>query len=86
MLGTTELRVTIRDTGIGIASSDLERIFEPFYQVESSHTREFGGAGLGLALVKELSEAHHGRASVVSTVGEGSTFTVLFSSPATKSS
>ena len=86
VLGAAELRVTIRDTGIGIAAPDLERIFDPFYQVESSHTREFGGAGLGLALVKELSEAHHGGVSVVSTVGEGSTFTVHFSNPVTKNS
>ena len=81
VLGATELRVTIRDTGIGIAAKDLERIFDPFYQVESSHTREFGGAGLGLALVKELSEAHHGGVSVVSTVGEGSTFHGTFLKP-----
>ena len=85
-MGTSQLKVTVRDTGIGIASSDLERIFDPFYQVESSHTREFGGAGLGLALVKELSAAHHGSVSVVSTVGEGSTFTVHFSNTLAKTS
>ncbi len=50
----------IADTGIGIPASERERVFDPFYQVDSSSTREFGGSGLGLALVRRLIEAHNG--------------------------
>jgi signal transduction histidine kinase len=66
----------VSDTGIGIPPEEHERIFDRFYQVDGSSRRRYGGVGLGLALVKEIVEAHGGTIQVVSKVGEGSTFTV----------
>lgn len=66
---------TIQDTGIGIASNDLERIFEKFSQANSSTTRDYGGTGLGLAICRKLIEMMGGKISVSSKIGEGSTFT-----------
>jgi signal transduction histidine kinase/DNA-binding response OmpR family regulator len=68
--------ISVADQGIGIMPEEHERIFERFYQVDGSLTRRYGGTGLGLALVKEIVEAHGGRVSVESEVGAGSTFTV----------
>jgi len=70
--------VVVRDAGIGISRDQLAHIFEPFFQVDSSSTREYGGTGLGLTLAKAYVEAHGGRIWVDSTPGEGSTFTVSF--------
>jgi CheY-like chemotaxis protein/anti-sigma regulatory factor (Ser/Thr protein kinase) len=64
------------DRGIGIGSNDLPRIFKPFVQLDARLAREYGGTGLGLALVKQLVALHNGRVEVTSTPGEGSTFTV----------
>ena len=72
------LIITVNDNGIGIARSEIDKIFTPFYQVESSHTREFGGAGLGLALAKELVDLHYGNIEVESIPGTGSTFILHF--------
>ena len=69
---TAELQV--RDTGMGISKESLPRIFERFYQADPQRTT---GAGLGLAVVKELVEAHGGTISVESTIGVGSTFTIV---------
>jgi two-component system phosphate regulon sensor histidine kinase PhoR len=66
----------IKDTGHGIPPEDLPRIFERFYRVEKARSRERGGTGLGLALVKHGVEAHGGSVSVSSTLGEGSIFTI----------
>ena len=68
--------VSVTDSGIGIHQAQHQRIFERFYQVASSLTREHGGTGLGLALVRELVEAHKGEVRVKSSEGVGSTFTI----------
>jgi signal transduction histidine kinase len=66
----------IADTGIGIPRDECDKIFDKFHQVDSSATRSFEGVGLGLYIVKSFTEMLHGRISVVSQVGCGSTFTV----------
>jgi two-component system phosphate regulon sensor histidine kinase PhoR len=68
------LCVSVSDTGIGIPSQDLPRIFERFYKVDRSRTRNAGGTGLGLAIAKHLVEGHGGRLWADSTEGRGSTF------------
>jgi two-component system, NarL family, sensor histidine kinase BarA len=68
----------VTDNGIGISRQQLPYIFEPFFQVDSSSTREYGGSGLGLALAKAYVEAHGGRIWVDSTVGKGSSFVASF--------
>ena len=68
--------ISIKDTGIGIPSDQLDKVFDRFYQVDSSQTRDYEGSGLGMALAKELVELHHGTISVESREGIGSTFIV----------
>ncbi len=71
-------RIRVTDDGLGISAALLPKLFEPFSQVDSSTTREQGGLGVGLALVKDLVELHGGRVSVESAGAQrGSTFTVL---------
>jgi two-component system phosphate regulon sensor histidine kinase PhoR len=64
----------VRDTGIGITSEHIPRLFERFYRVDKARSRALGGTGLGLAIVKHLVLAHHGHVRVESQVGVGSTF------------
>ncbi len=66
----------IRDEGMGMAEAELPKIFDAFYQVDSSSTREHGGAGLGLSIVKRLVDAHEGLVSVESELGSGTRFLV----------
>jgi two-component system, OmpR family, phosphate regulon sensor histidine kinase PhoR len=69
-------RISVTDTGEGIAPEHIRRIFERFYRVDRARSRALGGTGLGLAIVKHLALAHGGQASVQSVSGEGSTFTI----------
>src|SRR5438477_1747943 len=72
-----EVRIAVEDTGIGIAPQDHERVFEDFRQADNSVTREYGGAGLGLAICRRLAKMLDGRIELQSRVGRGSTFTVV---------
>ena len=67
----------IQDFGRGIPKNKLKKIFEPFYQVDSGMDRKFGGAGLGLTIVKGIVEAHGGNVEIESKVGEGTTFRII---------
>lgn len=69
-----EAVVTVTDTGVGIPTADLPRIFERFYRVDTARSRATGGTGLGLAIVRHVAEMHGGRVEVDSRLGEGSTF------------
>jgi len=69
--------VTVADTGVGIPEKDLEKVLEPFVQSDSQPTRHYEGTGLGLALSKQLTELHGGELHLDSTVGEGTTVTVV---------
>ena len=71
-----EVVIAIRDEGIGIAPADQEHIFERFYTVDKARSRRFGGAGLGLSIVRTIIERHSGTISVSSTVGQGTTFVI----------
>jgi len=70
------LELSVTDTGIGISPEGLEKLFQPFSQIDSGLARKFEGTGLGLAMVKLLAELHGGSVAVQSAVGQGSCFTV----------
>ncbi len=69
-------RFRVSDTGVGVRSGDLPRVFDRFYRPDTGRTREQGGAGLGLAICKAIVEAHHGTIVMTSVVGQGTTVTV----------
>ncbi|PLX02522.1 MAG: hypothetical protein C0595_10430 [Marinilabiliales bacterium] len=71
-----KIRITVKDTGIGISKNDLQYIFEEFRQSDGTNSRKFEGTGLGLAIADKLVEILGGEISVESEVGKGSTFTV----------
>lgn len=72
------VRVSVKDTGAGITSEHLHRIFERFYRADAARSRDEGGTGLGLAIVKHLVEAHDGKVSAESTIGLGTEIVAWF--------
>jgi two-component system, NarL family, sensor histidine kinase BarA len=78
LLAPTRARLQVRvvDTGIGIPSRERDKVFDPFYQVDSSSTREYGGTGLGLSIVKRLVEAHGGSIHIEDNEPSGTAFVV----------
>lgn len=75
----TNLMLTIRDSGIGISKEELPFIFERFFRSDTSRNKNTGGSGLGLTITKSFVEAHGGKISVDSTLGQGTTFEILLS-------
>ena len=75
--GLEWIRVEVADTGIGMSPEQMERLFQPFTQVDSSAGRKHGGTGLGLAISMKLAQAMGGRILVESQLGKGSTFTLV---------
>ncbi|MFY1578808.1 ATP-binding protein [Verrucosispora sp. WMMD703] len=71
-----QVEIAVTDQGIGIAPTDVDRIFERFYRADQARSRATGGTGLGLAIVKHIASNHGGRVEVASTLGGGSTFTL----------
>ena len=68
------LELSVSDTGIGIAESNMDKLFRAFSQIDSSLARKFEGTGLGLAMVKQLTELHGGSVAVASLEGAGARF------------
>jgi len=72
-----QVQLEVADTGSGIPPEDLPHIFDRFYRADKSRSRQGGGAGLGLAITRQLVAAHGGRIEVQSFVGQGTTFTIM---------
>ena len=72
--GKHEIQFSVKDTGIGIAAEDIDRLFQPFTQANISTTREFGGTGLGLVICRRLIEMMEGKIWIESEIGQGATF------------
>jgi signal transduction histidine kinase len=70
----SEIKIIVKDNGVGIPKEKQKDLFKKFYQVDTSLTREIGGSGLGLAICKGIVEEHGGKIMVESSVGAGSTF------------
>ncbi len=75
---SNEVRLTIADKGMGIPTEDLDHIFERFYTVDKAHSRQLGGAGLGLSIVKAILSKHNAQILVFSKIGKGTNFTLVF--------
>lgn len=72
-----QVKISVKDSGIGMSEKDLPNVFERFYRADESRNRSTGGAGIGLTITKAIVEAHNGEINVVSKVNEGSEFTVI---------
>ncbi|MDY0870595.1 sensor histidine kinase [Dongia rigui] len=72
------MEIAVSDSGIGIAAASLEKLFQPFYQVDAKVSRRYGGTGLGLAITKKLVDAHNGQIAVSSSPNQGTKVTVTF--------
>jgi signal transduction histidine kinase/ActR/RegA family two-component response regulator len=79
--GRDGLKLTVKDTGVGIGADKLPLLFEKFSQADGSNTRRYGGAGLGLAICRELAQLMRGKIEVESAEGKGSTFTLTLPAP-----
>ena len=75
--GEDFIKFTVTDQGIGIPANDLENIFQRFYTVNKAHSQKMGGSGLGLSIVENIIAKHYGRVTVESTLGKGTTFTII---------
>ena len=73
--------IEVRDTGIGIPEESCQRVFERFYRVDKSRSKQTGGTGLGLYIVKHVVEYHEGRIELSSELGTGTTIRVWLPSP-----
>jgi signal transduction histidine kinase/CheY-like chemotaxis protein len=80
-IASTHLSFAVRDTGIGIAQEDLNKLFQPFVQLDSNLNRKYTGTGLGLVLVKQIAELHQGFVKVESELNQGCCFTVTIPQP-----
>ncbi|MGI0489039.1 PAS domain S-box protein [Pantanalinema rosaneae CENA516] len=78
---TDWISFSVTDTGIGIAAADLNKLFQPFVQIDSSLNRHYSGTGLGLSLVRRIAELHGGSVTVQSQLGQGSCFTLRIPEP-----
>ncbi|MDZ7763070.1 MAG: HAMP domain-containing sensor histidine kinase [Melioribacteraceae bacterium] len=70
------VKIKISDTGIGLKIEEKERLFQEFYRAKNEHTRGISGTGLGLTIVKQIVDSYHGKISVDSQYGKGTTFTI----------
>jgi two-component system phosphate regulon sensor histidine kinase PhoR len=73
-----KIKITVEDSGSGIPVKDASRIYERFYRVDRSRSRDTGGTGLGMAIVKHVISRHHGELKIESTLGVGSEFSLSF--------
>ena len=78
IIKNNDIILSIIDTGIGIDKEELSHIFERFYKADNSRTQNSSGSGLGLSIIKEIVNEHHGSIKVNSNIGEGTTFSVIF--------
>ncbi len=74
----SHIKITVRDTGIGIPLAEQERVFERFYRVDKSHSKSIGGTGLGLSIVKHAAVYHNAKIDLKSELGKGTAVTVIF--------
>ena len=72
------VKISVSDSGIGIAPEHQNKVFERFYRVDKSHSKQSGGTGLGLSIVKRAVQYHHGKIAVESERNKGTTISVLF--------